>query len=60
MAVTEINTCCYLHGQKSEVSKMLVETSNLVIMNPGQVIWGPLGKKKKKLKLRIVFFVFFF
>lgn len=43
MADTEINTCSYLHCQESEVSKLLVETSNLLIQNPGQVIWGPLG-----------------
>lgn len=40
---TEMNTGGYLDSQKGEVSKLLVETSKLVIVEPGLVVGGDLG-----------------
>lgn len=54
MTKTEKNTSGYLHCQKGEVSKLLVETSNLVIMKPGLVVRGALGTTFK-IGVQLVF-----
>lgn len=36
------HTGCYLDRQERDVSKLLVETGNLVIVNPGLVLCGHL------------------
>lgn len=35
----------YLHGQESEVSKLLIEAANLLLVQPGLVLHGRLKTK---------------
>lgn len=42
----------YLHGQESEVSELLIETANLLLVHPGLVLHGRLKPKIYVQKVR--------